>query len=186
MQLVGDTQDDAAGEAFDKVAKLLGLPYPGGPEIDRLAKQGNAAAYHFPHPKVPGYNFSFSGLKTAILYFLQKQQALDTGFIKEHLASICASVQSTIVEILAEKTLIAAKELKIKQIAISGGVSANSALRQRFATMAADEGWDLFIPPMALCTDNAAMIAVTGYYKYLKGDFTSQQTVPEARFSGLD
>jgi len=185
MEIIGESLDDAAGEAFDKVAKLLGLPYPGGPEIDRLAAQGDKLKYKFPHPKVPGNNFSFSGLKTAILYFLQNRQLADPQFIQHNLHAICASVQHTIVEILAEKLVSVSNNLKINQIAISGGVSANSELRRHLTGLAAKYKWDLFIPRMELCTDNAAMVAITGYFKLLKGQIAKPEVSPNARFSGM-
>ncbi|HEX5002758.1 MAG TPA: tRNA (adenosine(37)-N6)-threonylcarbamoyltransferase complex transferase subunit TsaD [Bacteroidia bacterium] len=185
MEIIGESLDDAAGEAFDKVAKLLGLPYPGGPQIDRLAAKGDKLKYLFPHPRVPGNNFSFSGLKTSVLYFLQNNQLAEPDFIEQNLYSICASVQHTIVEILAEKLVSVSKELKINQIAISGGVSANSELRRHLTALAAEYKWDLFIPRLELCTDNAAMVAVTGYYKLLEGQLANPEVSPDARFSGM-
>lgn len=181
MQVVGETIDDAAGEAFDKTAKILGLPYPGGPLIDRHATQGNASAFQFPEPQIPGLNFSFSGLKTSILYFVRDRVKEDPEFIQKNLDDICASVQHRIVTILLNKVRRAAREYGISQIAIAGGVSANSGLRQTFADAAARYGWRLFIPKFEYCTDNAAMIAVAGYYKFLKKDFIGQDAAPLAR-----
>jgi N6-L-threonylcarbamoyladenine synthase len=185
FELIGQTHDDAAGEAFDKIAKIIGLPYPGGPVIDQLAKMGNPEAFRFPHPQVPNLDFSFSGLKTSILYFLNKKQQADPTFTESHLNDICASVQATIVSILLKKLKLASEQTGIKTIAIAGGVSANSGLRSALLETATENGWDLFIPPFQFCTDNAAMIAVAGYYKFLKGDFASQKTAPFARFAGL-
>ncbi|MBL7916587.1 MAG: tRNA (adenosine(37)-N6)-threonylcarbamoyltransferase complex transferase subunit TsaD [Bacteroidia bacterium] len=185
FELIGQTQDDAAGEAFDKIAKIIGLPYPGGPVIDQLAKLGNPEAFRFPHPQVPNLDFSFSGLKTSILYFLNKRQQEDPAFTESHLNDICASVQATIVAILLRKLKLASEQTGIKTIAIAGGVSANSGLRSALLETAKENGWDLFIPPFQFCTDNAAMIAVAGYYKFLKGEFASQKTAPFARFAGL-
>jgi N6-L-threonylcarbamoyladenine synthase len=185
FELIGQTQDDAAGEAFDKIAKIIGLPYPGGPVIDQLAKMGNPAAFRFPHPQVPNLDFSFSGLKTSILYFLNKRQQADATFTESHLNDICASVQATIVAILLKKLKLASDQTGIKTIAIAGGVSANSGLRAALVETAKENEWDLFIPPFQFCTDNAAMIAVAGYFKFLKGEFASQKTAPFARFAGL-
>lgn len=180
MQIIGETIDDAAGEAFDKVAKMLELPYPGGPLVDKYAKEGNPNRFQFPHPKVDGLNFSFSGLKTSVLYFLQREVKSNANFITENLNDICASVQKTIVDILLINVRKALQQEKIEQIAIAGGVSANSELRTRLLNLE-NEGNKVFIPKFEYCTDNAAMIAITGYYKYLKGEFTSQQTTPNAR-----
>lgn len=193
MSVIGETLDDAAGEAFDKSAKLLGLPYPGGPLIDHYAQQGNPEAYAFPEPKVSGLDFSFSGLKTSILYFLKNagssmvyKEAFQTDemmnkFIADNLADICASVQHRIVSILINKLTKAANETGIKNISIAGGVSANSALRKALGKAGEKKGWKTFIPGMEYCTDNAAMIAITGYYKYLEKDFADFDLVPEAR-----
>lgn len=180
LELLGSTQDDAAGEAFDKTGKLLGLGYPAGPEIDRLAQSGHPI-YDLPHPKLPGYQFSFSGIKTAIRYFLEAEVRRNPRFIDEHLSDICASIQHHIVEILLEKLGKAARETGIRSVAIAGGVSANSTLRKRFAGMGEQEGWTTFIPPLAYSTDNAAMIGITGYYKYLAGEFAQLDIKPEAR-----
>lgn len=194
MYVIGQTIDDAAGEAFDKTAKLLGLPYPGGPLIDRYAKQGNVAAYKFPEPRIEGLNFSFSGLKTSILYFLNnagksnvyKEEFLAseeerTSFIEQNLPDICASVQQRIVSILLNKLKKAANETGIKNICLAGGVSANSALRNSFQLMGEKEGWDTFIPAFEYCTDNAAMIAITGHFKYLDNNFSTLEISPTAR-----
>ena len=171
MQVIGQTLDDAAGEAFDKSAKILGLPYPGGPLIDKHAREGNPKKYKFPEPKIDGLNFSFSGLKTAILYFIRDEKMKNENFVEENLADICASVQARIISILLKKLKKAADETGIKNICIAGGVSANSGLRNSFTKLGVEEGWNTYIPPFEYCTDNAAMIAITGYYKYLNGIF---------------
>lgn len=183
MQVLGETLDDAVGEAFDKTAKLLGLPYPGGPLIDRYARMGNPKAFCFSLPQVDGLNFSFSGLKTAILYFLQKKVQEDPGFVEEHLADICASVQHTFVQALLQKLELASLQTGIRQIAIAGGVAANSALREGLQELAAKHHWKVFIPDMAYCTDNAAMIAMAAHYQYIAGDFASQHMQAVARWS---
>lgn len=183
MEVIGQTIDDAAGEAFDKCAKIMGLPYPGGPHIDRLAKDGNPKAFTFNKPHIPDYNYSFSGLKTSFLYLLRDKEKENVGFIAENINDLSASLQFTVVEILMNKLRKAVKELNIKYIAISGGVSANSALRQAFFEHAKKYGWKVFIPPFAFTTDNAAMIAITGYFKYMKNDFCSLDKVPFARVS---
>lgn len=180
MEVIGETIDDAAGEAFDKVAKMLQLPYPGGPLVDKYAKLGNATRFNFPHPKVEGLNFSFSGLKTSVLYFLQKEQQINPNFIEENLNDICASVQKTIVDILLINVKKALIKENINQIAIAGGVSANSELRTRLLELE-NENYKVFIPKFEYCTDNAAMIAITGYYKFLQGEYASQQITPNAR-----
>ena len=185
MEIIGQTQDDAAGEAFDKIAKIIGLPYPGGPFIDQLSASGNSLKFKFPHPKAPGLDFSFSGLKTAVLYFLEKELAKDPTFTKEHLNDICASVQHTIVSILIEKLTEAVNTTGITRVALAGGVSANSGLRKALQQASLKNGWQYFIPEFEYCTDNAAMIAITGYYKFLKSDFAGQQISPFARFTGL-
>jgi N6-L-threonylcarbamoyladenine synthase len=169
MEVIGETLDDAAGEAFDKSAKLLGLPYPGGPLIDKYAREGNPGRFSFPEPQIPALNFSFSGLKTAILYFLREETGKDPGFIDSNRADICASIQQRIVSILLGKFRKAARERGITDLCIAGGVSANSGLRKAFQEMGGREGWRTFIPPFEYCTDNAAMIAITGHYKYLSG-----------------
>lgn len=181
MEIVGSTIDDAAGEAFDKTAKLLGFPYPGGPLIDRHAQNGNPNAFSFSKPRVEGYDFSFSGLKTSILYFLQKEVANDPDFIQKNLDDLCASVQKTIIAILMEKLSRAAKDLGIRQIAIAGGVSANSGLRTAVKEMEATHGWTTYIPKFEYCTDNAAMIAITGKFMYEKQLFTDQSVTAKAR-----
>jgi N6-L-threonylcarbamoyladenine synthase len=181
MEVIGETMDDAAGEAFDKSAKLLGLPYPGGPLIDKYAAAGNPNRFPFPEPQIPGLNFSFSGLKTAILYFLQDQTAKDAGFVTANLSDICASVQGRIVSILLNKYRKAARETGVTDLCIAGGVSANSGLRKTFREMGVREGWRTFIPPFEFCTDNAAMIAITGHYKYLSGDFAPLSVSASAR-----
>jgi N6-L-threonylcarbamoyladenine synthase len=181
MEVIGETMDDAAGEAFDKSAKLLGLPYPGGPLIDKYAATGDANRFPFPEPQIAGLNFSFSGLKTAILYFLQDQTAKDPGFVVANLADICASVQGRIVSILLNKYRKAARETGVTDLCIAGGVSANSGLRKAFREMGARQGWRTFIPPFEFCTDNAAMIAITGHYKYLSGDFAPLSVSASAR-----
>lgn len=180
MEVFGETIDDAAGEAFDKVAKMLELPYPGGPLVDKYAKEGNPNRFEFTHPKVEGLNFSFSGLKTSILYFIQRETKKNPNFLSENLNDICASVQKTIVDILLINVKKALIQENINQIAIAGGVSANSELRTRLLELK-QEGYQVFIPKFEYCTDNAAMIAITGYYKYLKGEFSNQQTTPNAR-----
>lgn len=169
MEILGETLDDAAGEAFDKTAKLLGLPYPGGPLIDRYAKDGDPKKFHFPEPQIEGLNFSFSGVKTSILYFLQKQLKADPDFINKHLPDICASAQHCIVNILLHKLKKASLQTGIKTICLAGGVSANKGLRNAIKEMAAKYHWNLFIPEMEYCTDNAAMIAITGYHKFMAG-----------------
>lgn len=180
MEVIGETLDDAAGEAFDKAGKMLGLGYPAGPLIDRHAREGQAR-FAFPEPAVPGLNFSFSGLKTAIMYFLRDQMAQNPQFIEENLADICASIQASIVTILLKKLRKAARQTGIREIAIAGGVSANSGLRQALETMGAKEGWRTYIPRFEFCTDNAAMIGVAGYYKILRGAFCGQDAAPFVR-----
>ena len=181
MEVIGQTIDDAAGEAFDKCAKVMGLPYPGGPHIDRLAREGNPAAFKFNKPQIPEYNYSFSGLKTSFLYLLRDKEKENPDFVKENLNDLCASIQATVVDILMSKLKKAAADLKIKNIAVAGGVSANSALRAAFHAYADKYKWNVFIPPVSFTTDNAAMIAITGYFKYLKGDFCAIDEVPYAR-----
>lgn len=181
MEVIGETLDDAAGEAFDKSAKLLGLPYPGGPLIDKYAREGNPTRFVFPEPQIPGLNFSFSGLKTAILYFLQDHTAKDPDFIGRNLVDICASIQGRIVSILLNKLKKAAQQTGVKDLCIAGGVSANSGLRTAFREMGKQQHWNTFIPSFEYCTDNAAMIAITGYYKYLAGDRASLSVSASAR-----
>jgi N6-L-threonylcarbamoyladenine synthase len=181
MEVIGETLDDAAGEAFDKSAKLLGLPYPGGPLIDKYARDGNPNRFTFPEPQIPGLNFSFSGLKTAILYFLQDHLSADPGFVKANLNDICASIQARIISILLNKLRKAARQTGVRDCCIAGGVSANSGLRLAFRETGLAEGWNTFIPPFEYCTDNAAMIAITGHYKYLAGDFAPLSVSASAR-----
>ena len=181
MEIIGQTIDDAAGEAFDKCAKIMGLPYPGGPWIDRLAKEGNAEAFSFAKPNIPGYNYSFSGLKTSFLYFLRDQLKENENFIEENKANLCASLQQTIIDILINKLKRAAKDLKINEIAVAGGVSANSGLRNALLDLGRRHRWKVHIPPFAYTTDNAAMVAQAGYYKYLKGDFCPIDAAPYAK-----
>lgn len=181
MQVIGQTTDDAAGEAMDKTSKILGLPYPGGPLIDRYARLGNPNAYKFPEPQIPGFDFSFSGLKTAILYFIQDNVKLNPNFIQENMNDICASVEHRIATILLNKLKKAAGQYGIKDIALAGGVSANTGLREGLLKMGEQNGWNCFIPKLEYCTDNAAMIAIAGYHKYLKGDFAGQDIAPLAR-----
>jgi N6-L-threonylcarbamoyladenine synthase len=183
LKVIGETLDDAAGEAFDKSAKLLGLPYPGGPLIDKYAKEGNPKTFVFAEPQIPGLDFSFSGLKTSILYFLQKETKANPRFVEENLADICASIQERIITILLKKLKKAALQTGITHLCIAGGVSANSGLRQAFQQLCAEQGWKAFIPPFEYCTDNAAMIAITAYYKYLEEDFSSLAVTASARTS---
>jgi N6-L-threonylcarbamoyladenine synthase len=181
MEILGQTIDDAAGEAFDKTGKMLGLDYPAGPIIDRLAKEGKPV-FKFPEPKIEGLDFSFSGLKTSIMYFLKKQVAENPNFIAENLSDICASVQERIVSILINKLLKAAEQTGIKEVALAGGVSANSGLRNALQKTAEEQGWQAYIPKFEYCTDNAAMIGITAYYKYLKQDFARLDVAPVARY----
>ena len=181
MTVIGETIDDAVGEAFDKSGKILGLGYPAGPEIDKRAKLGNPKAFNFTKPKVAGLNFSFSGLKTAILYFVQKQLKENPEFIEAHLNDVCASIQYTIVEILMDKLKLAVKETGISRIAIGGGGSANSGIRAALKQAETQQGWDTFVPAFEYTTDNAAMIAIVGYLKYLEGDFADQTIMATAR-----
>jgi N6-L-threonylcarbamoyladenine synthase len=181
MRIIGETMDDAAGEAFDKSAKLLGLPYPGGPLIDKYAREGDASRFAFPEPQIEGLDFSFSGLKTSILYFLQKETKQDPEFVQKNLADICASIQHRIISILLRKFKKAALQTGITDLCIAGGVSANSGLRQSFTEMCRDNGWRSFIPPFEYCTDNAAMIAITAYHKYQSGHFSPLSVSASAR-----
>ncbi|MBO9673328.1 MAG: tRNA (adenosine(37)-N6)-threonylcarbamoyltransferase complex transferase subunit TsaD [Sphingobacteriaceae bacterium] len=181
MEIVGETLDDAAGEAFDKTAKLLALPYPGGPLVDKHAQHGNPLAFKFAEPQIADLNFSFSGFKTSILYFVRKQEKENPDFITENLDDICASVQYSIVQILLNKLKKAAKQFGIKEIAIAGGVSANSGLRNGLQQAADELGWNIYIPAFQYCTDNAGMIAIAGYHKFLKKDFVGQNVSPMAR-----
>ena len=181
MEIIGETTDDAVGEAFDKTAKILNLPYPGGPLIDKFAKEGNPKKYSFTKPKVDGLNFSFSGLKTQILYFIQKNTAENSNFIEENKHDICASVQQIIIDILMDKLKLAVAETGITQIAIGGGVSANSGIRETLKNAEGKYGWKTFIPKFEYTTDNAAMIGIVGYQKYLHDKFVDQSTVSKAR-----
>jgi len=181
-EVLGETIDDAAGEAFDKAAKIMGLGYPGGPVVDRLAKQGNHNAFNFPMPKVRGLNFSFSGLKTSFLYLVRDGLNKDKDFIEKNKADLCASFQKAIIDFLLAKLKRAVRETDIREVAIGGGVAANSELRERLQNLAKKQGWIAHIPERKFTTDNAAMIATVGYYKYLKGDFVGQDVVPLARW----
>ena len=178
LEIIGETIDDAAGEAFDKIAKLLGLPYPGGPLVDKYAQSGNPLAFQFARPRVPGLNFSFSGLKTSVLYFLQKQPA---DFIEQHLADLCASVQHTIVTMLMRNVQLAVEQTGVKEICIAGGVSANSGLRKALQELGKEKGWKTYVPAFEYCTDNAAMIAITAYYQFLSGRIDTLDTPVSAR-----
>ena len=185
MEIIGTTIDDAAGEAFDKCAKVMGLPYPGGPVIDRLAKEGDPKAFRFAHPHVEGYDYSFSGLKTSFLYTLRDAVAADPDFIEKHKADLCASLQSTIIEILLDKLVRASKETGIRDIAIAGGVSANSGLRSGITEAGRRRGWRTFLPEFKFTTDNAAMIAMAGYYRYRQDEFATLDVSPVARLEEL-
>ena len=184
MEIIGKTIDDAAGEAFDKAAKIMGLPYPGGPVIDKLAKEGNPDRFTFPKPKIKGLDFSFSGLKTSFLYFIRDNLRNDAGFIKKNKNDLAASIQKIIVEILIEKISAAAEQTGVKDVAVAGGVSANSEIRKRIKEEGEKRGWNVFIPDFQFTTDNAAMIGIVGYFKYLKKEFASQDVVPYARSKG--
>jgi N6-L-threonylcarbamoyladenine synthase len=181
MEVIGQTQDDAVGEAFDKAAKILGLPYPGGPLIDRYAQQGNPDAYTFPDSTMPGLDFSFSGIKTAFLYFLRDQKKKNPDFAEQYLHDICASLQKHLVKMLLTRVEQAAKQTGIKQIAVAGGVSANSGLRQTLLALGEKQGWKVYIPAFEYCTDNAAMIAIAAHYKFLAGAFSPMDVTPLAR-----
>lgn len=181
MEVVGQTIDDAAGEAFDKCAKIMGLPYPGGPLIDKLAREGNPNTFNFSKPRIANFDYSFSGLKTSFLYFLRDQLKKNENFIEENKKDLCASLQRTIIEILMEKLIKAAKHHHIKEVAVAGGVSANSGLRRAFEEQKVRQGWNIYIPEFAFTTDNAAMIAITGHYKYLRGEFADQSAAPFSR-----
>ncbi len=181
MKVIGETQDDAAGEAFDKAAKIMGLPYPGGPLIDKYARQGDENAFSFPATSMPGLDFSFSGIKTAFLYFIRDQIAADIDFIAKRRNDICASLQKHLVEMLMGRLRKASEEMNIQEVAIAGGVSANSGLRKAVETQGKKLGWNTYIPEFQYCTDNAAMIAIAAHYKYLKGEFTNLEVSPSAR-----
>lgn len=181
MKVIGETQDDAAGEAFDKAAKIMGLPYPGGPLIDKYARQGDENAFSFPATSMPGLDFSFSGIKTAFLYFIRDQIATDIDFIEKRRNDICASLQKHLVEMLMGRLRKASEEMNIQEVAIAGGVSANSGLRKAVETQGKKLGWNTYIPEFQYCTDNAAMVAIAAHYKYLKGEFTNLEVSPLAR-----
>lgn len=181
MEIIGQTIDDAAGEAFDKTAKIMGLPYPGGPIIDKLAKAGDKHRFKFPFPKIDELDYSFSGLKTSVLYFLRDQLKEDDGFIEKNKEDLSASIQYTIIEILMKKLILASKKTGIKEIAIAGGVSANSGLREAIKQGEEKYGWRTFIPAFEFTTDNAAMIAITGLYKFINKEFTDQKAIPYSR-----
>ena len=185
MRIVGTTIDDASGEAFDKCAKAMGLPYPGGPVIDKLAKEGDPKAFRFARPRIDGFDYSFSGLKTSFLYMLRDAVADDPGFIERRRADLCASLQATIIEILLDKLVRASKEFGITDIAIAGGVSANSGLRNAVAETGRRRGWRTFLPEFKFTTDNAAMIAMSGYYRYKHGDLATLDVAPAARIEQL-
>ena len=180
MEIIGSTIDDAAGEAFDKAGKMMGLPYPAGPHIDKRAKEGNAV-FSFAKPQVDGYNYSFSGLKTSILYFLKKQVKENPNFINENLNDLCASIQQTIIDILLTKLEKAIDDLGIKEIAIAGGVSANSGLREQVSKLAKKKGGNVYIPQFQYCTDNAGMIGMAAHFKFIKGEFASFNMTPDPR-----
>ena len=181
MEILGQTIDDAAGEAIDKAAKIMDLGYPGGPIIDRLAKEGNADAFHFATPQIAGYDYSFSGIKTSFLYFLRDRLKEDPDFIEKHKADLCASIQKTIVDFLLKKVEKAALKYNVRQVAIAGGVSANSRLRSELQRICDKHRWQAFIPPFKFCTDNAAMVGIAGYFKYLKGEFADISLPPYTR-----
>ncbi len=181
LKVIGETIDDAAGEAFDKSAKILGLPYPGGPLIDKYAKEGNPLKFKFAEPQIPELNFSFSGLKTSVLYFIQAETRKDERFIEKNLNDLCASIQHTIIHILLKKLNKAVQQTGVKRICIAGGVSANSGLRNALKEMGNKKGWQTFIPKFEYCTDNAAMIAITAYHKYLNKEFVDLDISPSAR-----
>jgi len=182
MEIVGQTIDDAAGEAFDKCAKVMGLPYPGGPVIDKLAKLGNADAFKLARPNIKDLDFSFSGLKTSFLYTLRDELADNPNFIEENKEDLCASLQHTIISILLAKVEMAARKYRIKEVAIAGGVSANSGLRDALTQLGVQKGWNIYLPQFRYTTDNAAMIAITGYYRFLAGEFSPHDVTPLARF----
>jgi N6-L-threonylcarbamoyladenine synthase len=181
MEVIGQTIDDAAGEAFDKCAKVMGLPYPGGPVVDRMAKEGNPEVFRLSKPNIPDYNYSFSGLKTSFLYLLRDELKKDPDFIEKNKADLCACLQATIIDVLMLKLRKASGDLNIKEIAVAGGVSANSGLRKAFEEHASVYGWEIYIPPFAFTTDNAAMIAMNGYFKFLAQDFAPIDCIPFSR-----
>ncbi len=179
--ILGGTIDDAVGEAFDKCAKVLGLGYPGGPAIDRLAREGNPRAFRFAKPNIPGLDYSFSGIKTSLLYFLRDRLKEDPSFIENNIADICASFQQDLIDILLKKLIIAVRETGIREIALAGGVSANGGLRERITTEGRNRGWNTYLPALRFTTDNAAMIAVTGWFKYMRGELTPLEVAPVSR-----
>ncbi|NDK57247.1 tRNA (adenosine(37)-N6)-threonylcarbamoyltransferase complex transferase subunit TsaD [Pontibacter fetidus] len=181
MEIIGQTTDDAVGEAFDKTAKMLGLPYPGGPMLDKAAAQGNPKAFEFPVGNMPGYDYSFSGIKTSVQYFLRDRTKENPNFVQENINDICASVQYTLIKTLLKKVVQATKDLGIKEVAIAGGVSANSGLRATLQEYAKKYNWNVYIPAFQYCTDNAAMIAMAAHFQYLKGDFATQYASPDPR-----
>ncbi|MBL3657424.1 tRNA (adenosine(37)-N6)-threonylcarbamoyltransferase complex transferase subunit TsaD [Fulvivirga sediminis] len=181
MEVIGETQDDAVGEAFDKSAKLLELPYPGGPLIDKYAAEGNADAYDFPDTEMPGLNYSFSGIKTAFMYFLRDQKKKNPDFVQENMNDICASLQKALIRMLMQKLKRASNETGIREIAIAGGVSANTGLRQELDRLAGEKGWNVYVPDFQYCTDNAGMIAIAAHFKYLQGKFSKLDVSPMAR-----
>ena len=183
MEIIGQTIDDAAGEAFDKSAKVMGLGYPGGPVIDRLAKEGDPNRFTFSKPNIPGFDYSFSGLKTSFLYFLRDELKKDADFIEKNKEDLSASLQKTIIDVLMDKLYKATKQYKIKEVAVAGGVSANSGLRAAFEDYSRRYGWKIHIPKFSYTTDNAAMVAISGYYKYLDGEFCGHEVAPYARVS---
>ncbi len=182
MEIIGQTIDDAAGETFDKCAKVMGLPYPGGPVVDRHAREGDSTAFRFSKPNIPGLDYSFSGLKTSFLYALRDRLKEDPQFVENNIPGLCASLQQTIVDILMDKLIKASTQTGITEVVIAGGVAANSGLRNAMTVLAARKGWTVHLPEFRFTTDNAAMIAITGYFKYLKGMFTTQDVAPAARF----
>jgi N6-L-threonylcarbamoyladenine synthase len=181
MRVIGQTQDDAVGEAFDKAAKLLGLPYPGGPHVDRWAQQGNPQAFTFPETQMPALDFSFSGIKTGFLNFLNQHKQRDPNFVTNNLADICASLQQTLIDMLLHKLTLAVEQTGIRQVAIAGGVSANTGLRKVLAEVAQQQAWTIHIPKFEYCTDNAAMIAMAAHYQYLAQDFSDLRVSPNPR-----
>lgn len=186
MEVIGQTRDDAVGEAFDKTAKMLNLPYPGGPQVDHWAQKGNPEAFHFPRTEMPELDYSFSGIKTSVLYFLRDQHKIDPDFAEKNMADICASVQKALIDMLMKKLLQAAKKTGIKDIAIAGGVSANSGVRQALIDASDKHGWKNYIPKFEYCTDNAAMIGIAGYYRYLAGEFSDMDVSPLPRMKIQD
>jgi N6-L-threonylcarbamoyladenine synthase len=183
MEVLGETMDDAVGEAFDKAAKIMGLPYPGGPMIDKLAKEGDKTRFAFAFTKVPGHDYSFSGIKTSFLYFIQNNVQKNARFVEENLQDICASYQHHLIQVLLKNVRNVLQETGIRELAIAGGVSANSALRAQVKALEADLGIQTFIPKFEYCTDNAAMIGITAYYKFLKKDFSHMGITPLARMT---